>query len=296
MARSFPFNVVAAFSTTPFQGNPAAVVFVDDTLETETLRELAAILNQPMTSVVGPRISSENERVAAFGMRWFTASSKEVSLCGHATMAAARAIFERGLVGDSVEVIEFHTSMAGVMKARKVGTDSFEICLPSGMLAEVPSAEVPKIRSALTEAFGRDVSINFIGVGREGFTPYLLVELDEQENLGQCTVNMDAFLETGYAVNILTTNSSAGDVQFVSRMFAPLLLPPPFSEDAVCGSAHCLLVPYWSKKKGLESNNSFRAKQVSARGGDLGLLWNQGANSVEITGNTHIIVGGDVYV
>ncbi|KAJ6601276.1 hypothetical protein DFH09DRAFT_1127334 [Mycena vulgaris] len=295
MPRTFPFYVVAAFSKGPFQGNPAAVVFIDEHLETDTLMKIAVNFNQPITSVVGAQIPTTDEKVAAFSIRWFSAGLKEVPLCGHGTMAAARAIFERGLVKDSVEVIEFHTATAGVMKARKIGTD-LEIRLPSGVVAEVPSEKIPKVKEALAKAFGKEVSINYIGAGDKGFEHYLVVELDEQEGLGKCKVNINAFLETGYITNIITTASSAGDELFVSRMFAPSILPPPFSEDAVCGSAHCLLAPYWYKKKSLVSNEGFSAKQVSSRGGDLGLSWDQGNNTVAIRGETFVIAGGDIYI
>ncbi|KAJ7664949.1 hypothetical protein B0H17DRAFT_1211099 [Mycena rosella] len=295
MPRAFPFYVVAAFSKGPFQGNPASVVFIDDKLETDTLMKIAANLNQPMASIVGPQIPSADEKVAAFSIRWFTATSHEVDLCGHATMAAARAVFERRLVEDSVEVIEFHTATGGVMKARKVGADAIEIRLPTGAVAEVPSAEIPKVTAALAKGFGRDVAIKYIGAGGKGFESYLVVELDEQEDLGKCTVDVNAFSETGYGVNVITTDSSDGDALFVSRMFAPLFHSPPFSEDAVCGSAHCLLAPYWYKKKGLVSNE-FSAKQVSPRGGDLGLVLDQEAGTVGIQGTTFVVAGGEIYV
>ncbi len=37
-------------------------------------------------------------------------------------------------------------------------------------------------------------------------------------------------------------------------------------EDPVTGSAHCTLAPYWSARLG---PSSLRARQISARGGDL---------------------------
>ena len=53
------------------------------------------------------------------------------------------------------------------------------------------------------------------------------------------------------------------DSDFVSRFFAPALGVP---EDPVTGSAHCTLVPYWSKRLG---RSRLFARQVSARGGEL---------------------------
>ena len=49
----------------------------------------------------------------------------------------------------------------------------------------------------------------------------------------------------------------------MSRFFAPAVGVP---EDPVTGSAHCTLVPYWSKRLG---KTSLFARQVSARGGEL---------------------------
>jgi predicted PhzF superfamily epimerase YddE/YHI9 len=49
----------------------------------------------------------------------------------------------------------------------------------------------------------------------------------------------------------------------VSRFFAPALGIP---EDPVTGAAHCVLVPYWAERLGIEE---LHARQVSARGGEL---------------------------
>ena len=53
------------------------------------------------------------------------------------------------------------------------------------------------------------------------------------------------------------------DCDFVSRFFAP---QGGIDEDPVTGSAHCTLVPYWSKRLG---KTSLFARQVSKRGGEL---------------------------
>ena len=53
------------------------------------------------------------------------------------------------------------------------------------------------------------------------------------------------------------------EVDFVSRFFTP---QASIFEDPVTGSAHCSLIPYWSKRLGKES---MVALQLSARGGKL---------------------------
>lgn len=49
----------------------------------------------------------------------------------------------------------------------------------------------------------------------------------------------------------------------MSRSFAPKL---NVNEDPVCGSGHCHIIPYWSKKLG---KNELVAYQASQRGGIL---------------------------
>ncbi|KAF7347366.1 hypothetical protein MVEN_01492400 [Mycena venus] len=282
MPRPYPYNIVTAFSKGPFNGNPGAAVFIDENLETDILMKIAANLNQPALSVIGPQIPSADKTTAAFNIRWFAPTFHEIPLCGHGTMVAARAVFERGLVTDSVEVIEFHAQSGGVVRAWKSGKDSIEIRLPSGTLTDVSSEESPKIAAAVSKAFGRDVAINYMGVGSKGFENYV--------------VDAVALLGTGYTVNVITTASSNGEELFVSRMFAPAVISPPDYEDQVCGSAHCLTGPYWHKKNGLASDQAFSAKMVSSRGGDLNLFWDQKASVISLKGETFVMASGEIYV
>lgn len=62
---------------------------------------------------------------------------------------------------------------------------------------------------------------------------------------------------------IIATAPGAGELDFVSRFFAPASGIP---EDPVTGSAHCTLVPYWAERLG---KTRLKARQISARVGDL---------------------------
>ena len=57
--------------------------------------------------------------------------------------------------------------------------------------------------------------------------------------------------------------AEGGDKDFVSRFFGPQV---GVDEDPVTGSAHCSLTPYWAERLGRQA---LRARQVSARGGDV---------------------------
>ncbi|MGV8880350.1 MAG: PhzF family phenazine biosynthesis protein [Sphingobacteriaceae bacterium] len=63
---------------------------------------------------------------------------------------------------------------------------------------------------------------------------------------------------------IVTASGDHSD--FVSRVFAPAA---GNDEDPVTGSAHCALIPYWSKRL---NKNELHAYQVSSRRGEFGVL------------------------
>jgi len=62
---------------------------------------------------------------------------------------------------------------------------------------------------------------------------------------------------------IATALGSADGLDFILRFFAPSFGIP---EDPVTGSAHCTLIPYWSKQLGCKH---LVARQISAHGGEI---------------------------
>lgn len=77
-------------------------------------------------------------------------------------------------------------------------------------------------------------------------------------------------------------------------MFAPGYIPG--DEDFVCGSAHCMMVPYWSKKKGVARGQEIKATQVSARGGILKLVWESDKDAVTLMGQLAVLAKGELYL
>jgi predicted PhzF superfamily epimerase YddE/YHI9 len=60
---------------------------------------------------------------------------------------------------------------------------------------------------------------------------------------------------------VIVTAPGRGDVDFVSRFFAPA---KGVDEDPVTGSAHCFLAPFWAERLGRPDLVGY---QASARGG-----------------------------
>ena len=77
---------VDAFADKLFFGNPAAVVILEQEIDQQLMQSIAAENNLSETAFV-------NINKSPINIRWFTPVA-EVRLCGHATLAAARVLFE----------------------------------------------------------------------------------------------------------------------------------------------------------------------------------------------------------
>ncbi|KAF7302536.1 hypothetical protein HMN09_00888000 [Mycena chlorophos] len=207
--RAVPFSISSAFTNSPFGGNPAAVVFFDSEadakLDVDTLGKIAVNFQQPMTAFVYTSTKSEASAVAessdsntaTFEIRWITPTATEVSICGHATLVAASAIFARGLVGAQITTLEFRGRMNGsIIRASKRPNGRFEISLPrsSTFSEKIPTgnAWLPMLRQF------ESPEIVFVGHGGPGFENYLLIELDLKGNktLGEYEVDAEAFVSS----------------------------------------------------------------------------------------------------
>ena len=102
---------VDAFAERPFAGNPAGVYFLPaGDLRAPDARWMQSVA-QEMNLV---EIASLRPRAGDFDLRWFTPAT-EVDLCGHATLASAHALYERGTLAAGQEA-RFHTA-SGLLTA-----------------------------------------------------------------------------------------------------------------------------------------------------------------------------------
>lgn len=231
-----PLFQVDAFAKEVFEGNPAAVVLLDQDLPDALLQAIAAENNLSETAFVsvGPE---------PVPLRWFT-PRLEVDLCGHATLASAFVLFSNGLVdGDRVE---FETK-SGKLTVEKRG-ELLRMSFP---------ARPPKpiaITRELEEALG--VRPKEVHSSRDWL---VLLESEEQvASLKPDFARIEA-LET-FAVIVTAVGR---EVDFVSRFFVP---KAGIQEDPVTGSAHCTLIPFWADRLG---KSVMKARQLSSRGGEL---------------------------
>ena len=81
-----PIYQVDAFTGELFSGNPAAVCLLDEWIPDQLMQSIAAENNLSETAFIN--LSTEPIEI-----KWFS-PRREVDLCGHATLAASRVLFD----------------------------------------------------------------------------------------------------------------------------------------------------------------------------------------------------------
>ncbi len=255
---------VDAFTDRPFGGNPAAVCWLDAEPESAWMQSVAAEMNLSETAFVW-RANDQLE------LRWFT-PTVEVDLCGHATLATARAIWSDGLVPLD-QPLRFQTR-SGELTCHRRG-DFIELDFPATPPTEIsPSA-------LLIESLG--VTPVYVGTSRF----YQLAVLESPNLVRSVQPDYRKMAQIPTRGVIVTAASDDPRFDFISRFFAPAL---GVDEDPVCGSAHCCLAPYWAGRLG---RTTLQAYQASARGGVLKLRWE--VDRVILGGQAVIVWRGECY-
>ena len=234
---SLPFFQVDAFADSPFTGNPAAVMPLEQWLPDETMQAIAAENNLAETAFLVPSERGD----ADYDLRWFT-PTVEVDLCGHATLASAHVVpFD--------ERIGFATR-SGILTVEK-REGKYWLDLPAGTVE-------PGMEPGLLEALGLPEDMPcFLGRGGNG-AAIALLETEAEVR----AVDPDFRALKAYDRLVMVT-APGETTDIVSRVFAAY---HGIDEDPVTGSAHGSLVPFWVNRLG---RSRFTAYQASRRGGHL---------------------------
>lgn len=228
-----------AFTDKVFGGNPAAICILDEWLPDELMQQIGVENNLSETAF----LVKEDK---GYHIRWFT-PSVEVDLCGHATLAAAKVLFDLPAVtGDE---ITFY-SKSGQLKVKKQTNGKFTLDFPAtpGRLVIDPP---PVIFEALR--------MNGNAVFRGPFDYMVISDSQAQVEELEPDFNLLATLDSRGIV----VTAPGDEADFVSRCFFP---QSGINEDPVTGSAHTMMTPYWAD---ILAKNKLSAIQVSPRKGYL---------------------------
>lgn len=265
MKKTIPILQVDAFAHQPFSGNSAAVCLLDTEKDDDWMQSMATEMNLSETAFV-------RKSNAGFRLRWFT-PTKEVDLCGHATLAAAHALWEQEWLATD-EKAHFQTR-SGLLIAEK-HQDKIQLDFPS-----TPAKTVENTRELL---LALDLSSGNVFSNQVDY----LIEVDDEAvvyNLKPDFAALSKIKTRGVIVTALSTNEK---YDFVSRFFAPAF---GIDEDPVTGSAHCTLAPFWAEKL---HKTTLQAFQASVRGGEVDIKLE--GERVFLTGKAITIFSGECYV
>ncbi|NKB33537.1 MAG: PhzF family phenazine biosynthesis isomerase [Pseudomonadales bacterium] len=225
---------IDAFAKKPFEGNPAAVVPLEQWLPDDTLQQIAAENNLAETAYY---IATDR----GFAIRWFTPGS-EVKLCGHATLASAYVLFNEFNYANDKIVFDSMSGPLSVTRNDDLLTLDFPNQMPS--TCEVPQDLTLGLGIEPTECYANE--------------DYLAVYANEG-TLASIEPKAEPLAQLDKRGVIATAPSAQFD--FVSRFFAPKVA---ILEDPVTGSSFTHLIPYWAERLG---KKKMIAKQISSRGG-----------------------------
>jgi PhzF family phenazine biosynthesis protein len=261
--KKYPLYQVDAFAESPFSGNPAAVVILNEWPVADLMQNIAAENNLAETAFI---LQKNNE----FEIRWFT-PTVEVELCGHATLASAYVIFN--ILKWKTDLINFKSLYSGLLKVEKKG-DLLILDFPSDNIVETKAPE------KLVKGLGPEPRECY-----KGKTDFLLIF----ENKAEIEkISPDFQMISDIDCRGIIVSAPGDETDFVSRFFAPMC---GINEDPVTGSAHTSLIPYWSKKLG---KLKLTAKQISKRKGFL--YCEYCGERVKIGGKAILYLSGEILV
>ncbi|KAG2032029.1 hypothetical protein BDR03DRAFT_971163 [Suillus americanus] len=295
---TFPYVIINAFTRTSFGGNPAMIIALPpnslsqpQTFSEETILKTSLAFAQPMSIFLSP--SPDDSTV--LDVRFHNGTVAPL-ICGHAMLAATKALCTNALpsLGQFGPEVKLRTKAGTILSACSVTEsgseeEKYEISLPATPFVTLPDVERDRIASVVSEAAGRNVQVEYAAKGECNLSDYLMIVVGPDENIGDMKLDTDVLRKTSYMVNVITNITPDADQVFVSRMFAPAAGIP---EDHVCGSAHTLLVPYWATRLG-KKNQEMYARQVSPRGGELWVVWDQDKGLVRLKGHAKAFGTGD---
>lgn len=254
--------IVDAFTSKAFKGNPAGVCIVTESVSQNLMQSIAQELNLSETAFL-THISGNN-----YSIRYFS-PMMEIPLCGHATLASAKVLFENS----ELEKIQF-TTYENLNLIVKKAKDA--ICM------EFPTygLEQAEVNPKMLEALGID-NINYCGFNKEN--NILVLEISDPTTLANLTPNFSELINTHNSISgvAVTAKDTSGNFDFQSRFFWPW---SGSNEDPVTGVIHTFLTPYWGENLG---KSKMKALQSSKRTGVLNL---------ELTENNTLILKGEAVI
>lgn len=229
--------IVDSFTDQAFKGNPAGVCLTESALNADLMQSIAIELNLSETAFV-QKLEGETE----YSIRYFS-PKMEIPLCGHATLASAKVLFEK----TALREIQFKTLQGLDLLIRQKDGD-IEMQFP------VYQTRPDSVPVSLLQALGLNTVINTV---YNVETKILLLEISDSKHLASLTPDFQALQKAHDSIHgVLVTAPGHDDYDFHSRYFWPW---SGSNEDPVTGGTHTFLAPYWATRLNKSRMRSFQS-------------------------------------
>jgi len=237
--------IVDSFTNEIFKGNPAAVCLLDNEISETLMLSIAKEFNLSETAFV-QKLDKNN----TFSIRFFSPKI-EIPLCGHATLAASKVLFEKNPGMDQIHFINIQQLDLMIKKAGEMITMEFPVY-------DTKPVDVPLV---LLDALGI-TNIAVVNTAYNEETNIILIEIDNCLILRSLHPNFEALLKSHDTINgvLVTATSDKKDFDFESRYFWPW---SGTNEDPVTGGTHTFLTKYWGKRLDKQKMRSYQCSERS---------------------------------
>lgn len=256
-----PVYQVDAFTDQIFGGNSAAICPLNKWIDDSLMQAIAQENGLSETTFFVPNRSG-------YDIRWFT-PAMETRLSGHSTLAASFVIFN--YLKPELTKINLN-SMGGRLQVTRDN---------NLMTMDLPAVQYCYVDERMVMAQVLGVVPREVYKGEDYM---VILQREEQVRSFQPDYELLNKLDTrGIAITARSKH-----VDFVSRWFGPRI---GVNEDSVTGSAHCMLMPYWSGQLG---KTKLLAEQLSPRLGKVQCEIR--GDRILLTGKAVLYMKGSIFV
>jgi trans-2,3-dihydro-3-hydroxyanthranilate isomerase len=293
----YPFMQVDAFSDNPLGGNPCAILFDTDDLDSETMLAIARENNLSETAFV------RRSQKADFAATYFT-PAMEIPFAGHPTLATAFALIDSGRWA-------LPKGQAEIQLELKVGVIPVEVIIEQGNITRLvmkqrkPEFLAEYQPAQILPAFGLEAGdllpgarIQTVSTG----TPQLMIPLIDHGALRRVQLDIDEYRrlrQNGdfFSPHLFCLTGASEEALTFARH---LDVPPDLPEDPFTGSATGGMAAYlW--RYGLIDKPAFIAEQGHWMGRP-GKAWvevigpREEIHAVKVGGSAVTVIQGEFYI
>lgn len=278
-----PFKQVDVFTSTPYNGNPLAVIMDASGLSDDQMQSIARWTHLSETTFVLP----PTDPAADYRVRIFTPDT-EFPFAGHPTLGTAHALLEAGIALKTPGQIVQECGL-GLVRVSISDDGTLAFAAPEAILTPFSDASITKALNSSDLEAQLPVMVADMGIR------WLLVPMTSADAVLAIKPDVVAFArlvqQAGVDGVMPFGPLAGGSEQYEVRGL--LIEQGSLAEDPVTGSANACLARYL-QARGVELDYRVRQGTAMQRAGRLSVTW--AADGVWIGGQTVTVIDGTIRV